>query len=89
MTDTIYTALKNAGCLIDNHYSDLYVQDTEIARSIILDWVQAGRLSWKGYSYFLCRRTNTSWIDIPFAFDPFWVHQAVDHLQPAFQPAYA
>lgn len=78
--DTIYTALRAAGCEIDSYESDLYVRDTETARTVISDWVHAGKLNWKSYSYFTCRRTNTQWIDIPFAYDPFWEQKAQERM---------
>jgi len=72
--DTIYNALKAAGCEIDNYESDLYVRATETARAIVADWVESGRV--KTVSNFRCRRTGTEWIDIPFAYDPFWHDKA-------------
>lgn len=72
--DTIYKALTAAGCTIDNWESDLYVEASETARSIVADWAASGRI--KMHSNFHCRRTNTQWIDIPFAYDPYWEEKA-------------
>ena len=72
--DTIYSALKAANCEIDSHESDLYVRDTETARTILVDWVRAGRVL--SFSTFRCNRDGTSWLDIPFAYDPYWEQRA-------------
>lgn len=64
---TIYQQMVEAGAEIDNHKSDLYVKSTPKTREII-----------RGYEYLNSVTTFTSqidgqlWMDIPFAFDPFW-----------------
>lgn len=64
---TIYQQMVEAGAEIDSHKSDLYVKSTPKTREII-----------RGYEYLNSVTTFTSqidgqlWMDIPFAFDPFW-----------------
>lgn len=64
MTD-LYTELKQAGCKIDNHESDLYVENTPKAREIIKKY---------GYCFtmFISQIEHTPWLDIPFMYSPWW-----------------
>ncbi len=62
---TIYQALKTAGVALDNHESDLYAKDTDISRAILQDYPHT-------YSGFLNQQDGQAWLDIPFAFDPWW-----------------
>ena len=62
---TLYAALVAAGCEIDNHESDLYVQDTTFARDVLATFhVNASR--------FRSQVDGKMWLDIPFAFQPWW-----------------
>lgn len=62
---TLYQELKSAKCEIDSHESDLYVKATARALAIIAKYPN-------GYSRFISQIDGTYWLDIPFAFDPFW-----------------
>ncbi len=70
----VYTDLKNAGCEIDNHESDLYVKATAISFQIIkahglnFDGIQAGQ--------FWHQETRQRWFEIPFAYAPYWERKA-------------
>jgi hypothetical protein len=61
----IYEELKKIGAEMDHHESDLYVKDTPGIAKII-----------EGYGYRTYPFTNqidgTTWIDIPFAYTPWW-----------------
>jgi hypothetical protein len=60
----LYDALIAAGCEIDSHESDLYVKATLVAES--------GRLR----SFFTHQVTGETWIDVPFAYLPWWEKRA-------------
>lgn len=62
---TIYEQLLEAGIAMDNHYSDLLVRATPEARAIVAGYEYKGQVS--GYWF-----EGESWLEIPFAFDPFW-----------------
>ena len=64
---SIYYRLKQTGCKLDHHESDLYAEVTEETQKII-----------DGYNHkssvkkFHSQIDGKLWFDIPFAFDPFW-----------------
>lgn len=65
---TIYEEMKAHGVAIDSHESDLYVEDTPTSRVIL-----AGHSGFASTAKrFTNQVTGTTWIDIPFAYDPFW-----------------
>jgi hypothetical protein len=55
---------------VDHHESDLYVEDTETAR-LILTWYKKRKVT-----RFHNQVTRTTWINIPFAYAPFWEKKA-------------
>ena len=63
---TVYEALHAAGCEMDNHESDLYVENTEISRKIVL-----GQFNLKP-GHFVCQQTGKMMMELPFMFDPHW-----------------
>jgi hypothetical protein len=67
-TESVYDRLVAAGCNIDHHESDLYVEATPEARAIT-----AGE---KNRSFFRSQVDGKTWIDIPFAYAPFWAAKA-------------
>ena len=72
MPSSLYLELVAAGCVLDNHESDLYVEDTEAARAIIGRFPQEqGNLT-----SFTSQIDQKPWLDIPFAFDPWWERRA-------------
>lgn len=60
-----YKALKEAGCEIDSHESDLYVKSSLEASRILKE-------SGWGYTLFIHQITGELWLDVPFAYLPFW-----------------
>ncbi len=62
---TLYEELVAAGCEIENHESDLYVVVSEAALSILAGYEFRSTLS-----FFASE--GRRWVDVPFAFDPFW-----------------
>ncbi len=63
---SIYTDMKEAGVETDNHFSDLYVKDCPAARKVLTNH---GRYT---KTVRFVARDNEEWLDIPFAYDPFW-----------------
>ena len=70
-TPTLYERLNAAGCELNSHESDLYVKDTTTARKIIEEFNESRRTR-HSISRFRHQVTDEWWIDIPFAFDPWW-----------------
>jgi hypothetical protein len=64
---TIYERFVEADIRIDHHCSDLYVRNTPEAREILKRYPihQNNSRGFKGTD-------GDSWIDVPFAYDPFW-----------------
>ena len=68
-TKTLYQALTEAGCQVENHESDLYVKCTDQSRAIVKAYKRDHDIS---YSLFISAVDESLWIEAPFAFDPFW-----------------
>ncbi len=66
---TLYQTLVAAGCVLDNHESDLYVKATPAAEKIL-------RQSTMGWSRFISQTDGQCWFDVPFAYDPWWEARA-------------
>lgn len=64
---SLYTDLCDAGCVLDSHESDLYVQDTPMARKILARYPDV-----RPEPFMSQTEPRGPWLDIPFAFDPFW-----------------
>lgn len=62
---TLYTELRDAGCEIDSHESDLYVLATPEARAIIERYG-------KPCLSFISQIDGKRWLDVPFMYEPFW-----------------
>jgi hypothetical protein len=67
---SLYERFKAAGVQIDNHYSDLYVPNTEQTRKIIAQFKGEGGAAF--VSTFRSNIDRTFWLDIAFSFDPYW-----------------
>lgn len=63
---SLYQSLKEAGCVMSNHESDLYVEDTDTARSII------EKSDKKIAARFIDRVTQAPTLEVAFAFEPFF-----------------
>ena len=68
---TLYQELKNAGCEMDSHCSDLYVKNTVCALEIILLY-ENEKAQTVSRTYFRSEVDGQSWIDLPFQFTPYW-----------------
>ncbi len=69
---SLYELLKEAGCEMDNHESDLYVKDTPEAHAVLLKYEEGGRDGKTSFQKFRSEKDGEMWIDIPFAFQPWW-----------------
>jgi len=65
---SLYQELKAAGVPMANHESDLYVPDTEQVRAILDKYP----VSKSNARRFTNQVEGGTWIDIPFAFEPWW-----------------
>lgn len=67
---TLYQKLVAAGCRIDSHESDLYTPDTPEARAIVTA---------EGFHFvtFIHQTERTSWLDVAFAYEPWWTARNV------------
>jgi len=71
MFDTIYAQMLAAGVPTDSHESDLYVKATPEALAIVR------RYRWRNLvTSFTHAVDGTRWLEIPFAFDPWWENRA-------------
>jgi len=71
MTTSLYEMLKAAGCEVDSHESDLYVKETLDAERVLTVYETETGHRWSR-SYFMNRIDGKRWIELPFAFEPFW-----------------
>lgn len=62
---TLYQRIKEAGIEHSNHYSDLYIPSTPENRAILKEFGAPVESFWNN-------ETKTRWLDIPFAYDPYW-----------------
>jgi hypothetical protein len=63
--EDLYQTLKEAGCTIDNHESDLYVRASPEALMLV-------EKSGLNYTFFSSVTDKGLWIEVPFAFSPWW-----------------
>ncbi len=71
MESSIYTEAKEAGLVVGNHYSDLYLKSTPEAWSIIRKHGCTTATSFKS------NINGEMCIDVPFAYDPYWDSKGV------------
>lgn len=69
---TLYQALVSAGVPVDNHESDLYFQATKAALDVLKDFPTQQ----KNARTFVHRQLAQLWVDVPFAYDPWWEARA-------------
>lgn len=66
---TLYEALIAANIPIDHHESDLYFPNVEAARVILRQYPEQHKL---GRTFIPVYDTTITWIEVPFAYDPYW-----------------
>jgi hypothetical protein len=68
MKTSLYERLKAADIPIDNHESDLYFLSTPESKAILNEFpTQKSTATW-----FRSRIDGKNWVDVPFAFAPWW-----------------
>ena len=65
---TLYESLKAAGIETDHHESDLYFPATQSSREILARFP----LQKSNARPFVNQVSGGVWIDVPFAWDPYW-----------------
>ena len=70
--ENIYDRFVAAGCEIANHESDLYVKNTDAARTVISEWEQIEPQKPLNLKTFVSEATGLHWFELPFQFTPFW-----------------
>ena len=72
---TIYELLRDAGCEIDSHQADLYVKATPKALEVLANYNDRHESNCYKLtiSLFPSAIDGTNWIEIAFAYDPWWV----------------
>lgn len=68
---SLYTDLRDAGCELDNHESDLYVKSDPTSREIIAQY-KTDHPPCLVTRIFVNQTDGTQWIEVPFMFDPWW-----------------
>jgi len=61
----LYDKLKDAGIVMDSHESDLYVPSSAEALKLIKE-------HGFNYSFFRSNIDGKLWIEVPFAYSPWW-----------------
>ena len=72
----LYDELKEAGCTIDNHESDLYVQVDDVSRSLVRAAIGREEIGQSTVSMFRSAINGTLHYDVAFAYAPFWRKRA-------------
>jgi hypothetical protein len=66
----LYDRLKDAGCELDSHESDLYVKKTPEAVSIINQFQQEKNNYWNLSAF--TGNDGEQWLEVPFGYSPWW-----------------
>jgi hypothetical protein len=69
---SLFDDIIAAGIQHNNHYSDLYIPDNKQTRAILERHPDQKNVS----AAFINQVEGGLWIDIPFAYDPFWVERS-------------
>lgn len=66
---SLYEDLQSTGAEMDNHESDLYVKATPETRLLV-------EVSGLTFTEFRSEADGAAWLDVPFAYLPWWEHRA-------------
>lgn len=72
---SLYQALQSAGIPTDSHESDLYFQDTAESRAILSQYPDKAASATR-FTNQAPPHVGEQWVEVPFAFDPFWEAKA-------------
>jgi hypothetical protein len=64
-TVDLFNEIESRGIPYAKHYSDLYIPNTDETRALLKDRGMQ-------YSYFRNQVNGEIWLDVPFAYDPYW-----------------
>lgn len=73
---SLYRQLKKAGCEIGSWQSDLYVRATPEAVDIVKRYSEEMGVAISCHG-FVSKADGLRWIEVPFAFEPFWAARTV------------
>ena len=73
---TVHEQLKEVGCKLDSHESDLYVKDCTEAKVIIGNWE-----FYDNVTRFRSQIDNCLWYNLPFANNDWWAKRATNSLR--------
>lgn len=68
---TLFQSIREAGIPYTNHESDLYIKATPETRAI-LSRFPLNKANATGFINQAAPHKGELWLDVPFAFDPFW-----------------
>ena len=68
---TLYARLLAAGCAMDHHESDLYVELSEAAAEVFAQIERESGCRVRAEK-FINQVTKTAWLELPFMHEPFW-----------------
>ena len=74
---SIYAEMIQAGIEVDHHESDLYVKDCPTARAILAN--HGKRVD--GHNVMPFKYGGSTWLDVPFEYQPFWDSKSVVSLE--------
>ena len=77
---SLYDVLKSIGAEMDNHESDLYVKRTEQTAEIVNAYYHRGDIA--TVSTFKSQIDGCMWMDVPFAYLPYWEAKQRAKVQP-------
>jgi len=69
--ETLFQRIVLAGVEFDHHESDLYIENTSTAMEILKEFP----LNKQNARDFISRIDGEAWIDVPFAYEPFWIQR--------------
>lgn len=67
---SLYERLTEAGCILGSYQSDLHVLATSRSKEVIRAFEAEGGIS--NQRTFTSAVDGAEWIDLPFAYDPWW-----------------
>lgn len=70
----LFAEIKQAGIEFSNHESDLYLPDTPEVRAILV----RHPLERGNATRFVNQLDGQRWVDVPFAFLPFWEQRTIE-----------
>jgi len=73
----LYDAAKAAGVPIGNHYSDLYLKATPTALALVKQYDHK-----QSVASFTSQIDGARWLDVPFAFMPYWDARGASKVAP-------